>query len=378
MQESHDLILLPADWWPLATDTLDPDELGWWYRVSEPIRFRECKACRKRIGEDMPAKHRGCPKCPVDKLKHATSTQGHLCVSSDPRRVGGPGGEPTIITLKELRSLLLTQQSLGDQTVWLTTAQAGFPVTTEAQEVLSDKDRLLGRPVARFLHPAISTFIQTRWHELVSMDQSPSRTVVLAKRLEETWGRVQPRARLLDDVSPKITPEEKVRWEPDPKPLMANHPPRVTDSNTRISLSEGALTGPCPRDASGLGWIQIQRKSLLWEEKIEGFSIVTSEGLTTLAHPQLGWTIASGIWNTLRTMWGPTMATLTRIHDSCRSQSLLESTGVFTPTRHILQAIRRTWKVDRVHGLPAVAAPSFFPSASRNDYMMISGGAHMI
>ena len=29
------------------------------------------------------------------------------------------------------------------------------------------------------------------------------------------------------------------------------------------------------------------------------------------------------------------------------------------------QAIRRTWMVNRVHGLPAVAAPSFFPSASR-------------
>ena len=285
MQEGHDLILLPADWWPSAADTLDPGELGWWYRVSEPIRFRECKACGKRIGEDMPAKHKGCPKCPADKLKHVTSTQGHLCVSSDPRRVGGPGSEPTIITLKELRSLLLTQQSLGDQTVWLTTAQDVFPVTAEAQEVLSDRDRLLGKPVARFLHPVISTFIQARWHELVSTDQAPSRTEVLANRLEETWGRVQPRARLLDDVSPRITPEEKVMWEPDPKPLMANHPPRVTDSNTRISLSEGALTGPCPRDDSDLGWIQIQRKSLLWEEKIEGFSIVTSEGLTSLAHP---------------------------------------------------------------------------------------------
>ena len=73
------------------------------------------------------------------------------------------------------------------------------------------------------------------------------------------------------------------------------------------------------------------------------------------------------MWNTLRTTWGPTMTTLTRIHESCKTQSLLESADVFTPTRHILQAIRRTWMVDRVHGLPAVAAPSFFPSASRND-----------
>ena len=147
--------------------------------------------------------------------------------------------------------------------------------------------------MARFLHPAISTFIRERWQELVSTEQTPSRTEVLAKRLEETWRWTQPNARLSDDVSSTITPQEKVLWEPDPKPLMTNHPPRVTDSNTRISLSEGALIGPCPRDDSGLGWVQIQRRSLLWEEKIEGFSIITSEGLTTLAHPQLGWTITS-------------------------------------------------------------------------------------
>jgi hypothetical protein len=172
------------------------------------------------------------------------------------------------------------------------------------------------------------------------MEQTPSRVEVLAKCLEETWGRTQPNTRLPDDVSSKITPQ--VLWEPDPKPLMANHPPRVIDSNTRISLSEGALTGPCPRDDGVLGWVQIQRKSLMWEEKIEGFSIITSEGLTTLAHPQLGWTVTNGMWNTLRTTWGPTMDTLTRIHESCKTQSLLESADVFTPTRHILQAIRRT------------------------------------
>jgi hypothetical protein len=164
------------------------------------------------------------------------------------------------------------------------------------------------------------------------MEQTPSHAEVLAKRLEETWGRVQPSARLPDDVSSRITPQEKVLWEPDPKPLMANHPPRVTDSNTRI-----------------------------------GFSIITSEGLTTLVHPQLEWTITSGMWNTLRTTWGPTMVTLMRIHESCKTQSLLESTDVLTPTRHILQAIRRIWMVDRVHGLPAVTDPSFFPLSSRNE-----------
>ena len=43
--------------------------------------------------------------------------QVHLCVSSDPRRVGGSRGEMTIISLEELRAPLITQQSLEDQTV---------------------------------------------------------------------------------------------------------------------------------------------------------------------------------------------------------------------------------------------------------------------
>ena len=94
----------------------------------------------------------------------------------------------------------------------------------------------------------------------------------------------------------RATLPDTVLWEPDPRPLMTNHPPQVTDSNIRIPLSEGSLNSFCPKDDSGLGWVQIQRKSLFWEEKIDGFSIITHEGLTTLAHPQIGWTITSGMW----------------------------------------------------------------------------------
>ena len=36
-----------------------------------------------------------------------------------------------------------------------------------------------------------------------------------------------------------------------------------------------------------LGWVQIQRKFLVWKEEIEGFSIITHEALTTLSHPQI-------------------------------------------------------------------------------------------
>ena len=66
---------------------------------------------------------------------------------------------------------------------------------------------------------------------------------------------------------------------------------------------------------------------------------------TLVVPPQIRWTITSGMWNTLRTLWGLNMETLLRIHESCKSQSHLEYVDIFTPTRHILQTIRRTWKI---------------------------------
>jgi hypothetical protein len=44
----------------------------------------------------------------------------------------------------------------------------------------------------------------------------------------------------------------------------------------------------------------------------------------------------------------------------------LETAHTFTPTRHIPQTIKRIWQVERIHGLPAIAAPTFFPTTSRN------------
>ena len=72
------------------------------------------------------------------------------------------GGEPTIISLEELRTLLITQQSLEDQTIWLTTTQAGFPVTADVTEFQNNTDRCLDKPVAPFLYPVISNFMQER------------------------------------------------------------------------------------------------------------------------------------------------------------------------------------------------------------------------
>jgi hypothetical protein len=62
-----------------------------------------------------------------------------------------------------------------------------------------------------------------------------------------------------------------------------------------------------------------------------------------------------------------TSETLLKIYDSCITQKQPEKTHIFTPTRHILQTIKRIWNIVRTHcGLTAVAAPTFFSSASRN------------
>ena len=176
MQENQDLILLPTVWWSSATETLEPKELVLWYVVSDTIRFKECKTCAKRIGEDLKTGNKtldmvGCLKCPMGrpKKKHSNhrnqhgddqtdmdkvvevrqslllrtptqmkdvcleideddlissdgeldqeTQQVHICVSVDRRRMGESGGEPDIISLEELRVLLITQQSLEDQIV---------------------------------------------------------------------------------------------------------------------------------------------------------------------------------------------------------------------------------------------------------------------
>ncbi len=54
---------------------------------------------------------------------------------------------------------------------------------------------------------------------------------------------------------------EDITWEPDPLPMISNHSPRVTASNTKIQFDrEGGLNQTCPRGENDLGWVQLQQK----------------------------------------------------------------------------------------------------------------------
>jgi hypothetical protein len=100
--------------------------------------------------------------------------QGCLCTTADPRRIGEEGGEPFIITPNELRDIITRQQTGNDETIWMTTAQAGFPLTRNEDEVTNSKDTQMGRTTTRYLHPAISKFI-TDWASApTSSEEQPS------------------------------------------------------------------------------------------------------------------------------------------------------------------------------------------------------------
>jgi hypothetical protein len=335
LRNDRDIILIPRNWWPNKAGSLDPEDRGWWYTVTEPVKFRVCEVCTDRRGDDLDEETRsmhikeckGCAeilqeptikgkkrkagkgKQPVTKkiqaqirnqrVLHTRSQQvrytfsddeegvedeiqGYLCVSADPRRSGQTeGGENFIITTEELRLILQGQCEEKDQTVWMTTAQAGFPTTVTEGEFDNDLDRQLGKPTDRCLHPAISAFIIQRQQELIRQGQVPSMTESRALELENEWG-TQEECMEPSDRNKDAT--EDITWEPNPLPLMANHPPRVTASNTKIQMDrERALSQICAKGENDLGWVQLQQKSLLWQEMIEGSLVVTHEGLTTMA-----------------------------------------------------------------------------------------------
>jgi hypothetical protein len=146
-----------------------------------------------------------------------------------------------ILNPRELRKAITFQQSTDDQAVWLTTAQAGFPLTRDEEELINSKDAQMGRPTARHLHPAISEFIAFIQAELTSTGQLPSPLEQAAIDFEEESSQKHITGLREIPTDPPPPPLLTPAWELDPPPLMANHPPRITDSNIRITLREGSL-----------------------------------------------------------------------------------------------------------------------------------------
>jgi hypothetical protein len=158
---------------------------------------------------------------------------GYLCISADPRRVGVGGGEPMILNPKDLRRALTPQQTMDDQTIWMTSAQTGFPLEREADEVTNCTDAQMGRHTSRYLHPAISAYI-TDWEaDLVSTGTQTPPLAQAAIDLENEWSQKYVVGTWVTPTEPSPLP---IIWHHDPPPFMTNHPTRVTDLNIRLTF----------------------------------------------------------------------------------------------------------------------------------------------
>ncbi len=106
-------------------------------------------------------------------------------------------------------------------------------------------------------------FIERLHNEITSQNRPPSPLEFKMLELEREWGTGD-MVTNQDTEDQDTGVQEDTHWELNPPPLMTNHPPRITVSNTRIQLLEGSLGHPCPKGEDDLGWVQLQKKSIMW------------------------------------------------------------------------------------------------------------------
>jgi hypothetical protein len=91
LRNDKDIILIPRDWWPDKAGRLEPEDRGWWYTVTEPVKFRVCKLCVNRRGDDLDEEMR---------VMHSEECKGCVEILQEPtkkgnKRTSGKGKQPT-------------------------------------------------------------------------------------------------------------------------------------------------------------------------------------------------------------------------------------------------------------------------------------------
>ncbi len=85
--------------------------------------------------------------------------------------------------------------------------------------------------------------------------------------------------------------ESRVRTAEGPSDL-----PALRTKHKDMKRTEGSLSLPCPTSRPKrlqVGWVRIERKSMIWQETIDNSTVITHEALSTLAHPRMGPVYAS-------------------------------------------------------------------------------------
>jgi hypothetical protein len=78
LRDDKDIILLSRDWWADKVGRLEPEDGGWWYTVTEPVKFREYKVCTNRRGDDLDEETR---------VMHSKECKGYDEILREPKTV---------------------------------------------------------------------------------------------------------------------------------------------------------------------------------------------------------------------------------------------------------------------------------------------------
>jgi hypothetical protein len=110
--------------------------------------------------------------------------------AADPRYItsseDGNRGD-VICTVEQVKELIARKATAEDgiAAIWLTTAEMGFSLTEEQDEVVCAKDGKEGKITDRFLAPAISRFATDTW----SMNKQTADVKRKLEDLHQRWGR---------------------------------------------------------------------------------------------------------------------------------------------------------------------------------------------
>jgi hypothetical protein len=94
--------------------------------------------------------------------------------------------------------------------------------------------------------------------------------------------------------------------------------------------------------------------------------VFTYQGLTTCTEVDKSWTIMSSAYNHVRSKRGEDERSMAMfIRKEVEHQERLEAAGYRSPTWTVLRALQSLLSDTQLQGESAVAAPPFFPNASR-------------
>jgi len=375
---------------------------GWWYRAAEACWIRECRRCKlKHPLEDFHGSKgnrrrdvcvRCQPKAARKRLRHSQQWEsdedlmdeedssgpdrirGLRCITADPRYAGrgdDPSGGDITVDMPGLRYLLDQgiQLPQAEMEVWLTSAQMGFAVQQQEDELVDHWDEARGGITRRCLAPQISEFIQ-REVGLASdeplqgqRENKPSPETL--QELEDMWGAA--------DSSPHPPPLSTVTqrkpWEPHSVSMAAFDPPKLAEVELPVEFGDDwMLNQTIPRPASGQGYVRVVPKSITWIDHTPSYSIMVKEGLASSLQVHAAFTIMSARWNFLKNhqRWHSNLDHLvSTLSAEATRQTEWDQLGEHCLTWKLLRSLQGVFAADSLIGGSMVTAPPFFEAAKR-------------